>query len=170
MVVKVPVVEPPIYVSVWKVDVGRVELYLLDTDISENDPWNRSISSRLYTGDIEQRLRQEIVLGIGGMEVLEHLGIKHSILHLNEGHAAFALLERIRDRVQAGLSFEAARKAVSDTTIFTTHTPVKAGHDVFPFELMGKYFQDYCASLGLQHDSFLDLGVHPLTDLRNERN
>ena len=161
VVVKVPVIEPPIHVSVWKVDVGRVELYLLDTDIDINDPWNRSISSRLYAGDIEQRLRQEIVLGIGGMEVLEYLGIKHSILHLNEGHAAFALLERIRDKVQAGLSFEEARKAVGDTTIFTTHTPVKAGHDVFPFELMGKYFQDYCLALGLQHDSFLQLGIHP---------
>ena len=161
VIVKVPVIEPPIHVCVWKVDVGRVELYLLDTDIEINDPWNRSISSRLYVGDIEQRLRQEIVLGIGGMEVLEYIGIKHSILHLNEGHAAFALLERIRDRVQAGKSFEEARKMVSGTTVFTTHTPVKAGHDVFPFELMGKYFEDYCLTLGLQHDSFLQLGVHP---------
>jgi len=161
VIVKVPVIEPPIHVSVWKVDVGRVELYLLDTDIEINDPWNRSISSRLYVGDIEQRLRQEIVLGIGGMEVLEYLGIKHSILHLNEGHAAFALLERIRDRVQAGKSFADARKMVSDTTVFTTHTPVKAGHDVFPFELMGKYFEEYCLTLGLQHDSFLQLGIYP---------
>jgi starch phosphorylase len=157
----VPFIEPPIYVSVWKVEVGRVPLYLLDTDIEINDPWNRSISSRLYAGDIEQRLRQEIVLGIGGMEVLEHLGIKHSILHLNEGHAAFALLERIRDKVEAGHSFDEARQTVGDTTIFSTHTPVKAGHDVFPFELMGKYFQDYCSTLGLQHDTFLQLGVHP---------
>jgi starch phosphorylase len=161
LVVEVPVIKPSIYVSVWKVDVGRVKLYLLDTDIDINDPWNRSISSRLYTGDIEQRLRQEIVLGIGGMEVLEQLGVKHSILHLNEGHAAFALLERIRARVQAGFSFGEAQKAVSHTTIFTTHTPVKAGHDVFPFELMGKYFQEYCLALGLEHDSFLQLGVHP---------
>jgi len=161
LVVEVPVIKPSIYISVWKVDVGRVKLYLLDTDIDINDPWNRSMSSRLYTGDIEQRLRQEIVLGIGGMEVLEQLGVKHSILHLNEGHAAFALLERIRAKVQAGFSFGEAQKAVSDTTIFTTHTPVKAGHDVFPFELMGKYFQDYCLALGLEHDSFLQLGVHP---------
>jgi len=159
--VKVPVIEPSIYVSVWKVDVGRVELFLLDTDIEANDPWNRSISSRLYSGDIEHRLRQEIVLGIGGMEVLEKLGIKHSVLHLNEGHAAFALLERIRDRVQTGESFEEARKTVGDSTVFTTHTPVRAGHDVFPFELMGKYFHDYCTSLGLDHDTFLQLGIHP---------
>lgn len=161
LIVKVPVIEPPIYVSVWKIAVGRISLYLLDTDIEDNDPWNRTISSRLYAGDTEQRLRQEIVLGIGGMEVLEQLGVNHSLLHLNEGHAAFALLERIRDRVEAGTSFEDARKMVSDTTIFTTHTPVKAGHDVFPFELMGKYFQEYCSSLGLDHDSFLQLGVHP---------
>ena len=161
LIVKVPVIEPSIYVSVWKIAVGRVSLYLLDTDIEINDPWNRTISSRLYTGDIEQRLRQEIVLGIGGMEVLEQLGIKHSLLHLNEGHAAFALLERIRKSVEAGTGFEDARKMVSDTTIFTTHTPVKAGHDVFPFELMGKYFKEYCSSLGLDRDSFLQLGVHP---------
>jgi starch phosphorylase len=161
LIIKVPVIEPSIYVSVWKIAVGRVSLYLLDTDIEDNDPWNRTISSRLYAGDMEQRLRQEIVLGIGGMEVLGQLGVNHSLLHLNEGHAAFALLERIRDRVETGMSFEDARKMVSDTTIFTTHTPVKAGHDVFPFELMGKYFQDYCSSLGLDHDSFLQLGVHP---------
>ena len=161
LIVKVPVIDPSIYVSVWKIAVGRVSLYLLDTDVEINDPWNRSISSRLYTGDIEQRLRQEIVLGIGGMEVLEQLGIKHSLLHLNEGHAAFALLERIRKQVEAGTSFEDARKIVSDTTIFTTHTPVKAGHDIFPFELMGKYFQEYCSSLGLDRESFLELGVHP---------
>ncbi|MBW2505705.1 MAG: alpha-glucan family phosphorylase [Deltaproteobacteria bacterium] len=161
VVVKVPIVEPPIYVSVWKVEVGRVELYLLDTDIEPNDPWNRSISSRLYAGDIEQRLRQEIVLGIGGMEVLERLGIRFSVLHLNEGHAAFALLERIRDHIQAGLSFEEASKAVSDTTVFTTHTPVPAGHDVFPFELIDKYFHNFCSVHKLEHDSFLRLGIHP---------
>jgi len=159
--VKVPVIEPSIYVSVWKVDVGRVELFLLDTDIEANDPWNRSISARLYSGDIEQRLRQEIVLGIGGMEVLEKLGITHSVLHLNEGHAAFAVLERIRDRVQAGESFEEARKTVGDSTVFTTHTPVRAGHDVFPFELIWKYFHEYCTSLGLDQGSFLQLGIHP---------
>jgi len=161
LIVKVPVIEPDIYVSVWKIAVGRVSLYLLDTDIDNNDPWNRAISARLYSGDIEQRLRQEIVLGIGGMAVLGALGIRHSLLHLNEGHAAFALLERIRERVEAGKSFEDARREVSDTTVFTTHTPVKAGHDVFPFDLMGRYFQQYCGSLGLDHDSFLQLGVHP---------
>jgi len=161
LIVKVPIIEPSIFIGVWKIAVGRISLFLLDTDIEINDPWNRSISARLYSGDIEQRLRQEIVLGIGGMEVLEQMGIRHSLLHLNEGHAAFALLERMRDRVQDGLSYEAAKEQVSATTVFTTHTPVPAGHDIFPFELMGKYFHDYCSSLKIDHDSFLQLGVHP---------
>lgn len=160
-VVKVPLIEPPIHVAVWKIAVGRVCLYLMDTDIEINDPWNRGISARLYTGDIEQRLRQEIVLGIGGSEVLETLGIKYSVLHLNEGHPAFALLEGIRDLVQAGMSYEKAQHRVKATTVFTTHTPVPAGHDIFPFQLMEKYFHSYWPSLGLDHDSFLQLGIHP---------
>jgi len=159
--VKVPLIDPPIYVTVWKVAVGRVSLYLLDTDIERNDPWNRSISARLYTGDLEQRLRQEIVLGIGGTEVLEVLGIRHAVLHLNEGHAAFALLERIRDRLLAGADLETAMEQVRKTTVFTTHTPVAAGHDVFPFPLMEKYFSSYWPALGLSHDDFLALGIRP---------
>jgi starch phosphorylase len=161
LVVKVPLTAPPIYVAVWRIAVGRVSLYLMDTDIEVNDPWNRGIPARLYTGDVEQRLRQEIILGIGGSEVLETLGIKHSVLHLNEGHPAFALLERIRDQVQAGMSYEEAAHQVKATTVFTTHTPVAAGHDVFPFPLMEKYFHSYWPALGLDHDSFLQLGIHP---------
>ena len=161
LIVKVPLIEPPIHVAVWKIAVGRVSLYLMDTDIEINDPWNREISARLYTGDIEQRLRQEIVLGIGGSEVLEKVGIKHSVLHLNEGHAAFALLERIRDRVQEGMSYARASEHVKKTTIFTTHTPVPAGHDIFPFRLIEKYFNPYWPSLDLNRDSFLQLGVRP---------
>ena len=161
LVVKVPLPEPSLYVAVWKVDVGRVPLYLMDTDIDQNDPWNRSISARLYTGDMEQRLRQEIVLGIGGSEVLEKLGIRHSVIHLNEGHPAFALLERIRYRVKEGMSYDEAVEMVRKTSIFTTHTPVPAGHDVFPFHLIEKYFHTYWSSLGLDHDRFLQLGVHP---------
>ncbi len=160
-VVKVPLIEPPIYVAVWKIAVGRVPLYLMDTDIEANDPWNRQISARLYTGDIEQRLRQEIVLGIGGSEVLEAIGIKHLVLHLNEGHAGFALLERIRDRIQTGLSYDEAVEQIRATTLFTTHTPVPAGHDVFPFQLMEKYFHSYWPALALDHDAFLQLGIHP---------
>jgi starch phosphorylase len=161
VVVKVPLIEPPIHVAVWKVEVGRVCLYLMDTDIEVNDPWNRGISAQLYSGAIEQRLRQETVLGIGGSEVLEVLGIKYSVLHLNEGHPAFALLEAIKDRVQAGMSYEEARGEVRRSTVVTTHTPVTAGHDVFPFQLMEKYFHSYWPSLGLDRDSFLQLGIHP---------
>jgi len=161
LIVKIPLIEPPIHVAVWKIAVGRVALYLMDTDIEINDPWNRGISARLYTGDIEQRLRQEIVLGIGGAEVLEKLGIKHSILHLNEGHAAFALLERIRDNVLKGMNYSEASQYVKKTTVFTTHTPVAAGHDIFPFQLIEKYFYSYWPSLGLDRDSFLQLGIHP---------
>jgi len=161
VVVKVPLIEPPVHIAVWKIAVGRVCLYLMDTDIEINDPWNRGISARLYTGDVEHRLRQEIVLGIGGSEVLETLGIKYSVLHLNEGHPAFALLEGIRDLVQGGMSYEEAAHQVKATTVFTTHTPVPAGHDVFPFPLMEKYFHSYWSALGLDHDSFFQLGIHP---------
>lgn len=161
MVIRVPLTDPPIYVAVWKVDVGRVPLYLMDTDLEINDPWNRSITARLYTGDLEQRLRQEIILGLGGAQMLKTLGIDHYILHLNEGHAAFALLERIRAMVSEGKNFSTAVSEHIRTTIFTTHTPVPAGHDVFPFHMIEKYFHSYWPGLGLDRDSFLKLGIHP---------
>ncbi|MGE5893103.1 MAG: alpha-glucan family phosphorylase [bacterium] len=160
LVIKVPFIDP-LHVAVWKVDVGRIPLYLMDADIPENDPWNRRISAHLYIGDREQRLRQEIVLGIGGSEVLNVLGIKHSVLHLNEGHPAFALLERIRERVQGGMGYTEAAQQVRATSVFTTHTPVPAGHDVFPFSLMDKYFSNYYPLLGLSRDDFLQLGISP---------
>jgi len=162
LVVRVPFIDPPIHVAVWKVAVGRIPLYLLDTDIDQNDPWNRAISAHLYVGDVEQRLRQEIVLGIGGSEVLASLGIEHSVMHLNEGHAAFALLERIRERVQEGMSYEEALAHVKATSVFTTHTPVPAGHDVFPYYLMDKYFSHYYPILGLNRDAFHQLGANPI--------
>jgi starch phosphorylase len=161
LVVKVPIIEPEIYVAVWRVKIGRVSLYLMDTDIELNSPWNREISSRLYIGDKEHRLVQEIVLGIGGSEVLSAMGITHSLTHLNEGHTAFALLEKIRKLVEKGASFDEAAESVRSSSIFTTHTPVPAGHDVFPFYLMDKYFKDYYPLLGLSRDSFLELGSDP---------
>ncbi|MEW6053324.1 MAG: alpha-glucan family phosphorylase [Nitrospirota bacterium] len=161
IIVKVPFVEPPVHVASWKVAVGRISLYLMDTDIEMNDPWNRKISSHLYIGDIEQRLRQEIVLGIGGVAMLNALGIRYSVLHLNEGHPAFALLERIRERIEGGMSFQDAAAQVWSTTIFTTHTPVPAGHDVFPFHLMDKYFSRCYPFLGLNRDDFLQMGIYP---------
>ncbi|MBN1625347.1 MAG: alpha-glucan family phosphorylase [Deltaproteobacteria bacterium] len=161
LVVKVPLTEPPIYVAVWKVAVGRVSLYLMDTDVDMNNPWDRGISTRLYIGDLEPRLRQEIVLGLGGAEVLNALGIDHYLTHLNEGHAAFVLLERIRTQVLSGISFSEARQKVINSTIFTTHTPVAAGHDVFPFNMIEKYFHSYWIELGLSRDTFMHMGVHP---------
>lgn len=157
----VPLISPPIYVAVWKIAVGVNTLYLMDTDIEANDPWNRSISARLYSGHPEQRLRQEIVLGLGGVEMLTRLGIRYRLIHLNEGHAAFALLERIREGLRQGLSFRDARKAVRRTTVFTTHTPVPAGHDVFPYHMVEHYFSPDWAHLGIDRDQFLTLGSHP---------
>jgi glycogen phosphorylase len=161
LVVQVPHIEPPIFVAVWRVDVGNVPLYLLDTDIPFNDPENRRISSNLYTSGKEERLRQEIVLGIGGRKVLQQLGILYSAVHLNEGHPAFALLERIRERVERGIPFEDAVNQVRVTSVFTTHTPVPAGHDVFPDELMDHYFSTYYPVLGITREQFLGLGTHP---------
>jgi starch phosphorylase len=161
LVIEVPFIRPSIHVAIWKVMVGRIPLYLMDTDIEENDPWNRSISSHLYSGDLEQRLRQEIVLGIGGSELLNVLGIRHSITHLNEGHAAFALLERIREQVEGGMNFSEALEYVRSTTVFTTHTPVPAGTDIFPFTMLEKYLDGYYSLIGLDHDAFFRLGIHP---------
>ncbi len=161
LVVQVPLIEPPIYVAVWKVQVGRVPLYLLDTHIDENHPENRSISHRLYLKELECRLRQELVLGIGGRKVLHALGVDYSAMHLNEGHSAFAILERLRERLVAGMPREEALERVRGTSVFTTHTPVPAAHDVFPEDLMAKYFRNYCPSLGLTWDEFMALGDDP---------
>ncbi len=161
LIVQVPFVEPPIHVAVWKVAVGKIPLYLMDTDIERNEPWNRGISARLYIGDMEERLRQEMVLGFGGIAMLDALRIGHSIIHLNEGHSAFAILERIRRRVESGDSLDRAIERVRATTVFTTHTPVPAGHDVFPFHLMDKYFGHCYRRLGLTREQFLEMGSDP---------
>jgi starch phosphorylase len=161
IVVKVPVIDPPIYLEIWKVQVGKTNLYLIDTSSESNEPWNRIISDRLYTGDLEQRLRQEIVLGIGGVRILQALGVDYSVLHLNEGHPAFAVLERIREKVEGGMSYRDALDAIQSTTVFTTHTPVPAGHDVFTYQLMDKYFGSYLPTLDLSREEFFRLGTNP---------
>jgi starch phosphorylase len=159
--VQVPLLDPAVHVAVWKVAVGRVLLYLLDTDIGANQPWERAIAHHLYASNPEQRLRQEIVLGMGGMRALEALGIQPAALHLNEGHPALAVLERIRVLVQDGIGFEEAAQRVQQSTIFTTHTPVAAGTDVYPFQLMEKYFGPYYDRLGTDRDTFLQIGINP---------
>jgi starch phosphorylase len=161
LTVQVPVFESAVHVAIWKVAVGRVPLYLLDTDIEANQPWDRAIAHRLYASNPEQRLRQEIVLGMGGMRALEALGIQPTAVHLNEGHPALSLLERIRVLVDGGTSFDAAAEQVRQSTIFTTHTPVPAGTDIFPFQLMEQYFSGYLPQLGTDRDAFLNLGVNP---------
>lgn len=158
---KVPFIDPPIHVAIWRVAVGRVPLFLMDTDILENPPAYRSIFLRLYAGDAEWRLRQEFVLGIGGCMMLHRVGIEPSILHLNEGHTAFALLERLRRRVDRGESFTNALEEVKRTSIFTTHTPVPAGHDRFPMPLVERFFSEYYPQLGLDRQEFLKLGEDP---------
>lgn len=169
LMVEVPDITPSIFVSVWRTMVGRVPLYLMDTHLERNDPQIRRISDHLYISDLEQRLLQEIVLGIGGSEMLKVMGIKHSALHLNEGHPAFALLERIRERLEESqMSWEDAVREVRNTSIFTTHTPVPAGHDVFTGKIMEKYFNKYHTRLGLTRESFMQLGVSPENPLMSQ--
>ena len=159
IILKVPYITPDIYFTLWRVEIGRVNLYLLDTDIWENEPEYRNITSRLYNSENERRLLQEIVLGIGGIHALKALGISYSAIHLNEGHAAFAALERIRQYMEGGMSLEQARAEVEQTLLFTTHTPVPAGHDKFPIWMMDKFFSNYYDQIG-QRDAFLDVGRH----------
>jgi glycogen phosphorylase len=147
-----------VFVAVWRVNLGSVPLYLMDTDVDENVPGARELTARLYGGDKEHRIRQEIVLGIGGVRVLRALGIYPTIFHANEGHTSFMMLERARELVRSGLKFTEAAEQVRATTIFTTHTPVAAGHDAFPFSVMEKHFAGYWDHLGLTKDQFMDLG------------
>ncbi|MDY6916561.1 MAG: alpha-glucan family phosphorylase [Chloroflexota bacterium] len=146
-------------IAVWQVNVGQVKLYLLDTDLEENCPGDRQLSARLYGGNAETRLQQEIVLGIGGVRILRAIGVDASIWHANEGHAAFMMLERCREWMEKGLSFAEALNEVRAGTVFTTHTPVAAGNDVFPHGLIERYFRDYWGRLGLDRDAFLKLGT-----------
>jgi starch phosphorylase len=156
--VKVQLGDRTLYIGAWLVRLGRVDLYLLDTDIEENDPDERQLSSRLYTADREHRLQQEILLGIGGVRLLREIGIQPSIWHANEGHTAFMMLERIREEVASGRAFNEAIEKVQKASVFTTHTPVPAGHDVFSVELIDRYFKDYWPSLGIDRETFLNLG------------
>jgi len=156
----VPLGDRSVLVAVWRVLVGRVKLYLLDTDLEENAPWDRELSARLYGGDRETRIQQEIILGIGGVRALRAIGIEPGAFHLNEGHAAFVVLQRIRDLIEHGSSFDSALEQIRATTIFTTHTPVPAGHDAFPFHLVEKHLAGAWGTLGSHRDRFLALGAY----------
>lgn len=159
MKVSVPLDNRSVQVALWQVNVGRVKLYLLDTNIEENPPADRHLSDRLYVGEREMRLEQEIIIGIGGVRVLRALGIEPAIWHANEGHTAFMMLERTREFIEKGLNFNEAAKQVRATTIFTTHTPMSAGNEVFSLDLIEKYFHNYWTSLGLDKDTFLNLAT-----------
>ena len=152
-----------VYAKVWRIQVGRIPIFLMDTDVPRNAPQDRELSARLYGGDREMRISQEIVLGIGGVRALRALGLNPSVWHMNEGHSAFLGLERIREHVQAdGLTFDEAVEAVRADTLFTTHTPVPAGNDAFTFELIEKFFWQYWGQLGLDRDGFINFARQEL--------
>jgi starch phosphorylase len=154
---------------VWKLEVGRVVLYLLDANIPDNDSVDREITSRLYGGDLHMRIRQEILLGIGGVRALRRLGQEPTVCHMNEGHSAFLGLERIRNIMEEhGVSFAEAREAITASNVFTTHTPVPAGNDRFPADMVREYFRDYVKPLGISLETLVGLGRENPEDPREE--
>lgn len=158
LVVDVPYMDYYVHANVWRVNVGRVSLYLLDTDNEMNSEFDRPITHQLYGGDWENRLKQEIMLGIGGMLTLKALGIKKDIYHCNEGHAALINVQRICDYVATGLTFNQAIELVRASSLYTVHTPVPAGHDYFDEGLFGKYMGGYPVKMGISWDDLMDLG------------
>ncbi len=163
VIIRVPFPGREVHARVWRLQVGRVPLYLLDTNIPRNSAEDRGITGRLYGGDHDMRIRQEMILGIGGVRALRALGRPPTVCHMNEGHAAFCALERIRDIIErTGCDFAAAREVVTAGTVFTTHTPVPAGNDVFSSQLMEHYFGPYLPGLKIDRHEFLSLGKqHP---------
>lgn len=158
IVVDVPYLDYTVHAYVWRVNVGRIKLYLLDTDNDMNSPYDQSITHALYGGDWENRLKQEIMLGVGGMLALKKLGIKKQVYHCNEGHAALCNLERLCDYVKSGLTFNQAMELVRASSLYTVHTPVPAGHDYFDEALFGKYMNGYPALLGISWEEFIGMG------------
>ena len=158
MVVDVPYMNYQVHAYVWAMNVGRIKLYLLDTDNDMNSEFDRPITHALYGGDNENRLKQEILLGIGGILTLKKLGIKKEIYHCNEGHAALCNLQRLNDYIKEGLSFNEALELVRASSLYTVHTPVPAGHDYFDESLFGKYMGGYPQMLGITWDEFIGMG------------
>ena len=169
MVIYVKFPKRRLYLKVWSINVGRVTLYLLDSDIEKNNPEDRDVTLRLYGGDQEMRIRQEIVLGQAGVELLtKYLHLNPTVYHMNEGHSAFLTLELMKNIIkEKQVSFEVAKDITSSKTIFTTHTPVPAGNDIFPLDLVEKYFKDFWPRLGLDREQFLRLGMKPGKELDN---
>ena len=160
--VSIEIGDSTVQARAWEARVGRVPLYLLDTNVEENEPVDRLITDRLYGGDKEQRIRQELVLGVGGVRLLAELGYAPQVFHMNEGHAAFSALERIRVAMSDhGFSFDEALESIRPSTLFTTHTPVPAGIDRFGRELIDKYFSGWCETVGVSLDRLMELGHEP---------
>ncbi|EXX88469.1 alpha-glucan phosphorylase [Paenibacillus darwinianus] len=158
LLVKVPIANRLVYLKAWRLQVGRIPLYLLDADVEANEETDRRLTDNLYAGDRHIRICQEIILGIGGVRLLHKLGVKPAVWHMNEGHSAFLTLERIREHSASGLSFHTALEAVKASTVFTTHTPVPAGHDQFDMQMMDHYLGDFYWQLGADRDTILALG------------
>jgi starch phosphorylase len=150
-----------VHVAAWRMQVGRVPVYLLDTDLDLNDPADRELTSKLYAGGPDVRLRQEWILGVGGVRVLRAVGISPSAWHANEGHAAFMLTERVRELTRKGIAFDDAVKQVRASSVFTTHTPVPAGHDTFSFEQVEQCSGPVWEEMGVSRETFLEIGQHP---------
>ncbi|NOK59731.1 MAG: Glucan phosphorylase [Chloroflexi bacterium AL-W] len=159
VVVEVELPGRTIYAKVYRIQVGRVSLLLMDTDIHPNSPQDRELSARLYGGNQEMRVAQEIVLGIGGVRALRQLSMNPTVWHMNEGHSAFLVLELARELVQGGMSFADAAEKVRTHSVFTTHTPVPAGNDAFPVQMIEKYFWQYWPNLGISRDEFMNLAL-----------
>ncbi len=159
VILEIPYPGRIVYSQIWQVKVGRVPLYLMDTDIQENSEWDRSITHQLYGGDWENRMKQEYLLGIGGIMLLNKLGIKKQIYHCNEGHAALINAQRLVDYIQQeNLSFNQALEVVRASSLYTVHTPVPAGHDYFEEDLFGRYMGEFPAKLGISWQEFIDMG------------
>ncbi len=151
-----------LYLKVWKIEVGRVNLYLMDSDIEENHEEYRNITTTLYGGDQEMRIRQEMVLGMAGVNLLKSLGLNPTVYHMNEGHSSFLIIELIKGVMrEKQVSFSMARDIVSAKTVFTTHTPVPAGNDIFPLELVERYFKEEWEALGISKEEFFKMGMEP---------
>lgn len=163
LTVSITLADREVFARVWRVEVGRVPLFLLDTNLPENRPEDQDITDQLYGGNAEMRLKQEMVLGIGGMRALKAMGFQPTVCHMNEGHSAFLALERARETIaETGCNFAIARELAASGSLFTTHTPVPAGFDVFSPELMNRYFANYLPQLGLSFDELMGLGrVNP---------
>lgn len=162
LTISIDVPDRTIYLRVWQAQIGHIAIYLMDTDIPENTAEDRRITYQLYGGDKTNRLLQEMILGIGGVRAQRALGFSPTVWHLNEGHSSFQIIERVRELVASGENFYTALEAVAACTVFTTHTPVPAGHDIFSHELISHYFRHIVEQLGISMDEFLSLGKSPL--------